>query len=131
MIINKDFCYTKHELYFFNNCLMKKFCLLIIMFLSLTACSSKDISTISVSQVDNITMTNVESHSSETDCWTVIDGKVYDLTEYTPIHPGEEEIFKACGQDASGLFKGEDNGGRKHSESAGDILNNLYIGDLN
>ena len=30
----------------------------------------------------------VGAHNSEQDCWTVYEGRVYDVTEYLKRHPG-------------------------------------------
>jgi len=32
-------------------------------------------------------------HSSPDDCWLALHGKVYDLTEYAPIHPGPSSLI--------------------------------------
>lgn len=57
------------------------------------------------------TMTEVVKHSSESDCWVIINSKVYDLTAYIPMHPGGQgEIINRCGGDATIPFNRE----RKH-----------------
>ena len=33
----------------------------------------------------------VLKHFREKDCWTVVNGKVYDLTNFAPNHPGGEQ----------------------------------------
>ena len=35
-----------------------------------------------------ITRDQVALHNSEADCWTIIDGSVYDISSYIPRHPG-------------------------------------------
>ena len=63
------------------------------------------------------TMAEVQSHDTASDCWTVIDGKVYDLTSYIPIHPGGQgSIISLCGTDGTAAFTG------KHSGSNGASL---------
>jgi cytochrome b involved in lipid metabolism len=42
----------------------------------------------------------VAGHSASTDCWIILDGRVYDLTPYIVRHP-EAEIIPFCGMDAS------------------------------
>jgi cytochrome b involved in lipid metabolism len=39
------------------------------------------------------------------DAWTVLGGKVYNITLYLPFHPGgEPELLRAAGRDGSRLF---------------------------
>ena len=34
------------------------------------------------------TADEVALHNKETDCWTIYEGKIYDITEYAKVHPG-------------------------------------------
>ncbi len=37
-------------------------------------------------------------HNTESDCWIAYDGKVYDITDYIPRHPGNSAmITETCG----------------------------------
>ncbi len=83
------------------------------------------------------TASQVAAHNSADDCWTIIDGKVYDITSYIPRHPGGDEILRACGADGTSLFErretatGESVGsGTPHSSSAAAQLASLQIGVL-
>lgn len=69
-------------------------------------------------------MTDVGMHNSADNCWTAVDGKVYDLTDYLNDHPAGKVILQGCGTDASILFGG------KHGQKAKENLGNYYIGDL-
>lgn len=52
-----------------------------------------------------ITMAELAQHNSPFDCWTAYKGKVYDLSQYLPYHPGGEEILKqAAGVDCTDLY---------------------------
>ena len=52
-----------------------------------------------------ITMEEVEKHNSELDCWTVVNGKVYNITHFINMHPGgKAKIMKAIGINASEMF---------------------------
>lgn len=47
----------------------------------------------------------VAKHNSPEDCWVVIDGYVYDLSEFAPVHPGGPVIIKTnAGKDVSAIF---------------------------
>ena len=76
---------------------------------------------------DGYTPTEVASHNSKTSCWTIMDGKVYDLTPYVSRHPGgEKNILKICGVDGASLFESK-HGGESKPENR---LASLYIGAL-
>ncbi|MBY0538287.1 hypothetical protein K2P47_02725 [Patescibacteria group bacterium] len=61
-----------------------------------------------------ITMQVVATHNDASSCWSVIDGKVYDLTSYVPKHPGgKSEILAICGRDGSSMFNGQHGGDAK------------------
>jgi cytochrome b involved in lipid metabolism len=39
------------------------------------------------------------------DAWTILGGKVYNISPYMPYHPGgEPELMKAAGRDGTRLF---------------------------
>lgn len=39
------------------------------------------------------TLQDVAKHAGENDLWTVIAGKVYDVTNYLPLHPGGDILM--------------------------------------
>ena len=41
----------------------------------------------------DITMEEVMKHRKADDCWNVINGEVYDMTQYVPMHPGGSSCF--------------------------------------
>lgn len=54
------------------------------------------------------TATQVSSHSTTSDCWTVIEKTVYDLSSYAKEHPGgAANITALCGKDATSAFAGQ------------------------
>lgn len=74
-----------------------------------------------------LTLADVETHATEDSCYTVIDEKVYDLTEWIARHPGgARAILSICGTDGTAAFA------RQHgaSEHAAEALTSYYIGDL-
>lgn len=47
----------------------------------------------------------VAKHNTKDDCWVILHGKAYDLTEFLPKHPGGQAIIlKYAGQDATKAF---------------------------
>lgn len=83
------------------------------------------------------TMEEVAAHGSDFEnyigCWTVINDKVYDITEFADNfkHPGGEMIYQACGKDGTELFETRPEGsGTPHSANAREILEKYYIGEL-
>jgi L-lactate dehydrogenase (cytochrome) len=49
-----------------------------------------------------ISVADISLHNNEDDCWIVVDGVVYDITDFAPQHPGGPAIiYKYAGRDAS------------------------------
>ncbi|KAF1869272.1 hypothetical protein Lal_00020949 [Lupinus albus] len=75
---------------------------------------------------DFYTIQDASQHKTKEDCWVVIDGKVYDVTQYLDDHPGGDDvILAATGKDATDDF--EDAG---HSKSARELMEQYFIGEL-
>jgi cytochrome b involved in lipid metabolism len=73
----------------------------------------------------------VSKHNSPSDCWSVVNGKVYNLTPAISSHPGgPNEVIKFCGQDATVAFNTKDGRGKPHSASANAMLDPYFIGTL-
>eukprot|EP00808_Paulinella_micropora_P021715 g55641.t1 len=74
-----------------------------------------------------INMAEVRKHNSSKDCWVVLHGKVYNLTDFQNEHPaGAEVIAQYAGKDATKAFE------PFHPE---DIISrlgkdSLYVGDI-
>jgi cytochrome b involved in lipid metabolism len=72
------------------------------------------------------TLEEVAEHNTPEDCWIVIDGGVYDITEWHMEHPGGSDILmENGGADASSMFDAIG-----HSEEAIDTREEYRIGDL-
>jgi cytochrome b involved in lipid metabolism len=53
-------------------------------------------------------MTEVVAHKDSSSCWSVIDGNVYDLTQWISKHPGgRQAIIQLCGKDGTEKFHGQ------------------------
>lgn len=88
-------------------------------------------------QAKAYTLSEVAQHASRDDCWAIISGDVYDLTEFINRHPGGDEILRACGTDATTLFNSRQTqegqavgSGSPHSQAASEQLAKLKIGIL-
>lgn len=56
---------------------------------------------------------DVGEHATKEDCWTTINGSVYDLTSWVAVHPGgPAKIIGLCGRDGTDAFV------KKHSDSS-------------
>ncbi|CDW56379.1 cytochrome b5 reductase 4 [Trichuris trichiura] len=52
-----------------------------------------------------VTAKVLKEHSSESDLWVLLNGKVYDVTSYLRFHPGgKDSILSVAGRDATSLF---------------------------
>lgn len=73
------------------------------------------------------TVEEVSKHANADDCWTIIDGSVYDVTPFVNRHPGgTTAIATLCGGDGTSLF-----GGKHGSAAAPNAeLDSLKIGTV-
>jgi len=68
----------------------------------------------------------VAKHNSSSDCWLIIENKVYDVSDYLDSHPaGGGIIIPYCGTEATHAFETVD-----HSRVALSHLDSIYVGDL-
>ncbi|KKP37373.1 MAG: NADH-cytochrome b5 [Candidatus Peregrinibacteria bacterium GW2011_GWF2_33_10] len=72
-----------------------------------------------------LTKKEIARHSTENDCYLIVNDKVYDVTSYINKHPGgKNNIIKYCGQESSKIFAAI------HSNFAWNLLNQFYVADL-
>jgi cytochrome b involved in lipid metabolism len=58
-----------------------------------------------IQQTDLYTLAEVSKHNNQTSCWTIINGKIYDITSFISSHPaGVQKILQGCGIDATKLY---------------------------
>lgn len=74
------------------------------------------------------TLEDVAEHNTKEDCWQVIDGVVYNFTEYISSgdHPGGGAMIKDCGTDATEAYQNRP----PHSEYATSLLPEYKLGVL-
>ncbi|GMI73663.1 ARABIDOPSIS CYTOCHROME B5 ISOFORM E, cytochrome B5 isoform E [Hibiscus trionum] len=69
---------------------------------------------------------DVAKNKERNNCWLLISGKVYDVTQFLEDHPGGDEVLLAAsGKDATQDF--EDVG---HSDDARNTMKKYYIGEV-
>lgn len=69
----------------------------------------------------------VAKHASGSDCWSIVNGNVYNLTSYVNSHPGgAANIESICGKDGTSAFKAQHNG----EGTPNNVLSNFMIGAL-
>jgi hypothetical protein len=74
-----------------------------------------------------LSMELVAINNSEASCWAVIEGNVYDLTDWISSHPGgASRILGLCGSDGTSQFQGQHEG----SSSAEGTLERYLLGAL-
>jgi cytochrome b involved in lipid metabolism len=80
-----------------------------------------------VAEQGTYSASDVARHNSKADCWSIINGGVYDLTSWIPRHPGGERAIEGlCGKDGSAAFNGQHGGGATQQA----ILAELKVGTL-
>ncbi len=71
----------------------------------------------------SFTLNEAAKHSTESDCYLVINNKVYDASSYIGKHPGgRDTIISNCGKEVTGIFA------QIHSNRAWDLLAKYQIG---
>jgi cytochrome b involved in lipid metabolism len=64
-----------------------------------------------VTTESTISLSEVALHASADDCWSVVNGNVYELTQWISGHPGGSSAIESmCGIDASTMFNNQHNG---------------------
>uniref|UniRef100_A0A1L8DYZ1 Putative fatty acid desaturase 2 n=1 Tax=Nyssomyia neivai TaxID=330878 RepID=A0A1L8DYZ1_9DIPT len=77
-------------------------------------------------ELPEISLEEVANHDSSTDCWIVIYDRIYDVTKFLKLHPGDEYVLlEHAGRDATIAFRGTG-----HSQEAIDSLSKWQIGQL-
>jgi len=67
---------------------------------------------------------DVQKHNSLSDCWIVVQGKVYDVTAWAPNHPGGNILITGAGRESTAFMHSY------HPRYVLELLDQYYIGDL-
>jgi cytochrome b involved in lipid metabolism len=58
----------------------------------------------------NLSNSEIETHNLKSDCWSIVNGNVYNLTSYVKSHPGGASVIaNICGKDGSKAFVNQHN----------------------
>ena len=77
--------------------------------------------------VNGYTLAQVSERNSAAECWVVIDGGVYDLTQWIRSHPaGSGAILNLCGKDGTSSFTSQHGGQARPSST----LDGYYLAPL-
>lgn len=89
--------------------------------------TSEATSTTPTASGQTYSVAEVATHKDASSCWTIIDGVVYDLTQWIGRHPGgERAILGICGIDGTAAFRGQ----HDHRAKQEAILATFKIGTL-
>ncbi len=81
------------------------------------------------------TVTQVATHSTQSNCWITYNSGYYIVTSYVNQHPGGKAVFNAstCGHDITAYLKGtQATAGKQysHKNAAYSVLNSYYVGPV-
>ena len=102
----------------------------LLTLISVSALSSSERDEADDEGLDPITLDDLAEHDGAESCWKAIHGRVYDITDYVPEHPTDDEvILEWCGREAT---EGWDNKRPDvpHSPRAEEMLEEYLIGRL-
>jgi 4-hydroxysphinganine ceramide fatty acyl 2-hydroxylase len=75
------------------------------------------------------TREDVEAHNTPQSCWVSRKGRVYDITQFLPDHPGGDDVIQEyAGKDVDEIMR--DKLSHEHSDSAYDMLDEYIVGRL-
>lgn len=80
-------------------------------------------------EIPTFTLEEVARHDHVDDCWLIIRGRVYDVTEYIPRHPADlRTITDYCGGESTEAFETKEHLERDHRRSSYRLLENYFVG---
>ena len=79
--------------------------------------------------VEGITLAEIAKHATREDCWTAIDGTVYDLTPYMKQHPGgAASLAWLCGIDGTSAFNSQHGSEQRPASELASLAIGVYAG---
>lgn len=82
---------------------------------------------------DTFTISEISNHNTDSDCWLIINDKIYSVGKYLNEHPGGASVITPyCGKEASKAFDTQDRGSRsdRHSGQATQMLGDYLVGSI-
>ena len=93
---------------------------------------STDIVNLISSGITVLDSTEVAKHNTISNCWIIVNNKIYDISGYASAHPGGvRNIADYCGKESTQAYDTKGGRGNPHSATAYQELTQFYIGDLN
>ncbi len=82
-------------------------------------------------QEKDLTRAEVSQHNNQSDCWIIIENKVYDITSALKDHLRYKyELDPWCGKEATEAWTSKDGKNKAHSRKAQLMLNKLLKGRI-
>ncbi len=95
---------------------------------ALHAMDSKDKPAQEVDELPAYAWEEIAEHDSLDSCWKVIEGKVYDFTDYIPDHPTPPSVMERwCGKESTEAMRTKGYG-RDHSPAAWSMIDDYLVG---
>ena len=75
----------------------------------------------------NLSNSEIKTHNLKSDCWSIVNGNVYNLTTYVQRHPGGASVIaNICGKDGSKAFLNQHNTKSKPNN----VLSSFLLGPV-
>jgi len=75
-----------------------------------------------------LSISEIKTHNSKLDCWSIVNGNVYNLTSFVQKHPGGASVIaNICGKDGTNAFSNQHNTQSKPNN----VLSGFLLGPLN
>lgn len=75
----------------------------------------------------NLTNSEINAHNLKSDCWSIVNGNVYNLTTFVKSHPGGASVIaNICGKDGSKAFVNQHNTQGKPNK----VLSSFLLGPV-